>query len=265
MFDRAKQLRWAKLKIGVVITLALITLLVTVFFAGGIEHLFAKRIEIRAQIQDVNGLRRGAPVWIFGTEVGKVKDIDLQPVYGTIVTISLRAEALGYLFRDAHAVVMTMGLLGDKYVELSTGNVKSGPLRPKDVIKGGSQLELRDVMETGAGMIQKMTDIVTKIDHLLSTAEQGEGTVPKLLHDPSIFNNLEKATRSLSLTMEDLRSSKGTLRSLIDDPSLYQKLLAGASSIETLTRSFQEGQGTLKKLIEDPSLYDRAVSTIAGL
>jgi ABC-type transporter Mla subunit MlaD len=56
MFDTKKQLQWSKLKVGLVITVALLTLLITIFFAGNIEDLFLKKVELKAQIQDVKGL-----------------------------------------------------------------------------------------------------------------------------------------------------------------------------------------------------------------
>ena len=37
MFDVKKQLRWSKLKVGLVITLALLTLFLAIFFAENIE------------------------------------------------------------------------------------------------------------------------------------------------------------------------------------------------------------------------------------
>ncbi len=93
MADVKRKLRWSQLKVGLVITLALFILLVAIFFAGGIETLFSPTVKLRVQFQDVKGLRKGSPVWINGTEVGSAKEIELDPVYGTIVTI---AVAQGY-------------------------------------------------------------------------------------------------------------------------------------------------------------------------
>src|SRR4030067_2164097 len=97
MADIKKQLQWSQLKVGSVMTLALFILLATVFFAGNLEELFSKKVALKTHFKDVKGLRRGAPVWIFGTEVGSVKEIDLDPAYGTVVTMRINKSALPYI------------------------------------------------------------------------------------------------------------------------------------------------------------------------
>ena len=267
MFDARKQLRWSKLKIGLIVSLALLTLLIAIFFAGNIQEIFSPKAVLKIQFKDVKGLRKGAPVWIFGTEVGSVKKISLSPAHGAIVSISINREALDFLKKDARATVMSMGLLGDKYVELSSGSPEAERIRPKEMIQGVSQIEFTEVMETAAVSIGKMGEFITKLDTLLTKLETG-GTIAKLFSDPTVYDNLEKTSRTLSRLVTDIRDSQGTLKKVIEDPSLYDKMLAAASTIEELSRRINETPGTLKKLVEDPSLYDKmlaAVSTIEEL
>lgn len=155
MFEIKKQLMWSKLKVGLVITLTLLIFFITVFFAGAIEKFFSKKVELKAHIQDVKGLRKGAPVWISGIEVGSVKSMSLHPAYGTIVTLSVKRSALGFLRKNAEASILTMGLLGDKYIELSSGSPDAETIKPGDVIKGRAQIDFKDVMETSAASIEK--------------------------------------------------------------------------------------------------------------
>jgi phospholipid/cholesterol/gamma-HCH transport system substrate-binding protein len=265
MLDIEKQLRWSKLRVGLVITLALFTLIVAVFFAGGIEEIFSPKIELKAQFWDVKGLRKGAPVWIFGTEIGSVRDINLDPIYGTIVTLSINKRAMGFIKKDSQASILTMGLLGDKYIELSPGSPQSGPIHLRDMIKGTTQIELKDVMETSAMTVEKMTEFITKLGNLVTKIERGEGTVAKFLTDPSIYNNLSKATQTLSTSLEDIKNSKGTLKMLIEDPSLYNKMLAATSQIEAFSRKLNEGHGTLQRLVEDPSLYNKMLAATSQI
>ena len=46
MYDYRKQLAWSKLKVGIVITGALIILLFAVLFAGNIQNLFAPQATV---------------------------------------------------------------------------------------------------------------------------------------------------------------------------------------------------------------------------
>lgn len=260
-----KQLRWSKLKVGLVISLALLILLLSVFFAGKIEKLFIPRVELKAQFQDVRGLRKGAPVWIFGTEVGSVKEIQLSPTLGAIVTISIQKDILDYMRQDAQACVMTMGLLGDKYIELTAGSPQAEPLRKGDMIRGSIPLEFSDVIETASISIGKIGDFIQKLDNLIVKIETGEGTIAKLLTNPSIYDHLCRTAKSLSLTLEEIKQSRGTLKRLLEDPTLYQKMTSTISTLEAFAKEIRESPGTIKKLIEDPTLYNKTLLVVSNL
>jgi len=264
MFDTRKQLRWSKLKVGLVVSLALLILLMAVFFAGNVQEIISPKAVLKIQFKDVKGLRKGAPVWILGAEVGSVKKISLSPARGAIASISINKEALDFLKRGSRATIMTMGLLGDKYVELSSGSPEAERIHPEEMIKGVSQIELTGVMETAAVSISKMGEFITKLDSLVTKFEPG-GTVAKLFADPTVYNNLEKTSRTVSQLVTDIRDSQGTLKKLIEDPSLYDKMLTAASTIEELSRRMSETPGTLKKLVEDPSLYNKTLDAVSSI
>ncbi len=256
MFDIKKQLMWSKLKVGVVITVAVVLLLVTVFFAGGIGDLFISKVIIRAEIKDVKGLRRGAPVWVSGIEIGFVKNISLNSQYGTEVTMSIIESALPYIRTDSYANVITQGLLGDKYIELTGGSLEAGQIKPGSVIKGAAQLEVKDLVEASATSMAKVTEFVNKVDMILEHFEKSEGTVAKLLKDPALYDTLKQSTTTLLAILKELKESEGSAKMFIKDPALYNNMLAASSSLEKFSRTMDEGNGTLKRLAASPEIYD---------
>lgn len=286
MFENKKQLTWSKLKVGALITFALFILFLSVFLAGSIEDILSPKVDLYAQISDVKGLRKGAPVWLSGVEIGSIKAIRLHPDYGTMVDISINRDALAFIKKDSKASVLTMGLLGDKYVELSLGSPDAEPARPGDIIKGIHQIELKEVMEAGAVSIKKMNEFMEKMGRLIENIERGEGTIAKFLSDPTIYNNLKETTHNLSVILKDINNEKGTMGMLIKDPMLYNKLLGTTSSaeklvvklnegaekvietstsIEAFTKKLNEGSGSLKMLAEDPALYENLNKASAKL
>jgi len=256
MFDMKKQLTWSKLKVSLVITLALIALFIAVFFAGNIEDLFSPKVQIKAQIKDVRGLRKGSPVWISGIEVGSVKSIDLHTEYGTLVTMFINSNAAKFIKKDSKASVLTMGLLGDKYVDLSNGSPQAEIVKPGNVLEGATQLEIHDIVNASLVSLGKITDFMKKLENFIDKLDKSEGTIAKFLTDPALYNNVQEATKTMSELLRDIKESQGTMKKLIEDPALYNKLLSTASSMEEFTRKIKEGSGTLKKLAEDPELYD---------
>lgn len=265
MFDTKKQLRWSKLRAGLIITIALLLLFLTVFFAGNIDKIFSPTVQIRAVISDVRGLRRGAPVWISGVEVGAVTDIALNPRGGTMVTMSLRKSALKFVRSDSVASVLTLGLLGDKYIELSTGSPRAPVVHPGELIHGASPVEMKDIMETAANSIKKMNEFIEKLGRLVTKVETSKGTLSKFLEDPALYNNLKDATRSLSKIAADINSRRSSLGMLLKDRSLYDNLSETSSSLAKFSKKLADGSGSLDKLIEDPSLYNRLNRTATSM
>ena len=256
MFDMKKQLMWSKLKVGVVISIALIVLLLTVFFAGGIQDLFSSEVLIKAQIKDVKGLRRGAPVWVSGIEIGYVKGISLNPQYGTLVTMAIKESALPYIRSDSYANVITQGLLGDKYIELNSGTVEAGQIKPGTIIKGVAQLEVKDLVDASSVSVAKITEFVDKVGTFLDHFEKKDGTISKLLNDPSLYYNLKQSTTTLLAILKEFKESEGSAKMFMKDPSVYNNMLAASSSLEKFSRTINEGNGTIKKLAESPEIYD---------
>ena len=272
MYEIKKQLAWSGLKVGVVITAALATLLVTVFFAGNIEHLLSPKDIVTIDIKDVGGLRRGSPVWFSGLEVGSVKSIDLHPQHGTVVTVLIDRDALKYIRKDTHATILTMGLLGDKYIEISSGSSGAPPLRAGDMITGTTETSMQKVMATGATSLQKLNEVIEQLGSLAQKIEKGEGTFALLLSDPSLYNNLRDASLRISMLAADLQRGKGTMGKLMQDDRLYLSLQSTADSLGSFSNRLSHSQGTLTQLIEDPGLYEnlsrsseRLSSILAGI
>lgn len=265
MFDLKKQLRWAEMKVGIIISLALAILFLSVFFAGSIERMVHPKVRVKAAIADVKGLKGGAPVWVYGLEEGTVEDISLDPKYGTVVTLSIYKNVLGYLKKDSTASVLTMGLLGDKYIELTPGASGAEPLKAGDMISGTTQLDMKDVMETGASSIKKINDFIEKMGNLVQKIETSKGTLARLIEDPSLYDNLRDSAQYLAHITREVESGKGTLGLLVKDPALYEHLAATSRSLEGFSRKLENGTGTLSKLAGDDLLYARLTGAAASL
>jgi len=265
MYDIKKELAWSKLKVGVVITVALVTLLGTVFFAGDIGNMLSPKTLIKIDMRDVRGLRKGSPVWYAGLEVGSVKSIDLHPKYGTLVSVLINRDAVGYLKKDSRATVQTMGLLGDKYIEFSSGSPGGLPLQAGDMVEGDTEIGVQDVIATGTQSLQKLTNVAEQLSRFIDMIAKGEGTVPKLIRDPELYNNLRDASKGLSDLVASLQNKKGTLGKLAGDDLLYNKLLSATESVEAFSYKLNTSHGTVNRLIEDSSLYDRLLAATTSL
>ena len=76
---------------------------------------------LRADFENIGGLKAGAPVSMAGVTVGRVEDIHYdQKLYKAVVTLRLDGR-YDEIPNDSDASILTSGLLGGQYVGLSPG------------------------------------------------------------------------------------------------------------------------------------------------
>ncbi len=247
MYDYRKQLAWSKLKVGIVVTGALLVLLFAILFAGNIQDLFAPQSTIYATFRDVKGLRSGAPVWFTGVQIGSVKSINFT---GDIITATMKIDhdALAHLKKDSEASILTLGLLGDKYIEVSPGSKESGGLKPRDTIVGLTRLEINE-----------------ELSQLVGGVGGKKGSLSRLLEDDTLYRDLSSSARDIRLFAETLKASEGTANKFIKDPALYERFVKASQSLDAFAQRLASSKGTVNRLIDDESLYENVNAAAAKL
>lgn len=114
---------WLELGVGVFIIAALCALFFLAFKVSGLTTDFGngQYYVIKADFDNIGGLKVRAPVTVSGVKVGQVSSIQLDPqTYRATVTLQI---SNGYkdLPIDTSASIFTQGLLGSNYISLSPG------------------------------------------------------------------------------------------------------------------------------------------------
>jgi len=121
MSTRGPRLEFA---VGAFLLLALVSLLVLAIASTNGRFGFgfgAEQYELRARFTQIGQLRPNAPVKIGGVTIGRVSDIDLDPVkFDSIVTLTLDTR-FNEIPADTSASILTGGLLGESYISLQPG------------------------------------------------------------------------------------------------------------------------------------------------
>jgi phospholipid/cholesterol/gamma-HCH transport system substrate-binding protein len=263
MYDYTKNLRWSGLRVGIVVSLSLVTIFFVVIFASNLGDLVAPKATIYADFADVKGLKTGAPVWLSGVQVGSVKGIDFKGAGAVRVAISVNKDYLRFIRRDSVATVNTMGILGDKYLDLSPGSERA--LRSGEVIPGTLPPDLQKIAGAGGAAITKLGEIEQRLEHVTYLIENGGGSASKFIKDPALYDNLNASSKRLSAILESVDEGRGTLGKLVRDDALYAELKASAGDLRKFTLSLRNSTGTLNRLIADKSLYENLDSSTKKL
>ena len=124
---RSSFITWDQLKVGGMILAALAVLGVAIYKLGQAANLFSKRYELIAFLPNANGLRAGGTVFVAGQFAGTIKSIEFLPVDNDTtrnlkVRMAIDAALQEQIRGDSKAKVRTLGLLGDKVIDISIGH-----------------------------------------------------------------------------------------------------------------------------------------------
>ncbi|MFD0739731.1 outer membrane lipid asymmetry maintenance protein MlaD [Lysobacter koreensis] len=132
MTIRAPRIEFA---VGAFLLLALASLLVLAIASTNGNWGFggSDSYTLKARFTSIGALRPNAPIKISGVSVGRVADIQVDPVkYDSVVTLAIDNKFKD-LPGDTAAGIFTSGLLGESYIGLTPGGDPE-PLKPGDEI-----------------------------------------------------------------------------------------------------------------------------------
>jgi phospholipid/cholesterol/gamma-HCH transport system substrate-binding protein len=135
----------------------------------------------------VNGVKIGAPVRFAGVDSGEVRSIKfifLPQEQKTKVQIDCWISKEVRIPVDSTVWVNTLGLLGEKYIEIMPGEDYSHCLLPNQSMEGIDPVPMHEVFRLGKNIAEVINDTFMKI-------KNREGTLGKLLFDDTIYNELE--------------------------------------------------------------------------
>ena len=120
--------------------------------------------------ESVAGLNVDAPVKYLGVDVGKVKEIAIDPADSSQVRLRFLIEQGTPIKKDTEAVLKTQGLTGIAYVELSGGTAASPPLRsvnaediPTIPTRPSLSTRLESVLSTVLASVDRMSSNMNTI------------------------------------------------------------------------------------------------------
>jgi phospholipid/cholesterol/gamma-HCH transport system substrate-binding protein len=223
-------------------------------------------------LPEVSGLSNGAPVRLDGVEVGNVESIKLAPRTANIardknrniqVVLRVGKKYQDDILTDSTASLVTEGLLGNRYVEVTRG-FTGVPLKDNEEVKGTEEKALKEVVERSADMLGNLQALSDSVQELLAGVKQGKGTLGKLLTDEQAYNHLNSILAKGDVVLTNVQAGHGTLGKLVVSDEMYNKVDQGLDNVNVILTDVRSQKGTIGKLLYDPSLYDQAKQAISN-
>ena len=281
---RSKQkITLSELRVGIFMLAALLITAFLILNSTGSFNPFEKRIPLRVRFENADGLRPGADVQLAGVSIGKVEEVRFLPPDSpegerieALLSIGeqLDGKPINDLIRtDSTAQLVATSILGnDKMVNIAPGTVRGTPVEHNAILKSSSGIGLNQLTATGNDLLEQINKLAVPANEILNKANQGEGTLGRVINDERLYESLNEAVQETRATMtrfqttvERLNRGEGSAGKLLNDPELYNSLNRTVAQLEAIAADVRAGRGSAGKFVNDDALYNETRSAVAEL
>ena len=267
-----KRKRSVETIVGIFVLASSLLLLAIVILIGRQQNIFEKRYVIFAEFESVAGLQSGAEVHLAGISVGYVQSVEFNANDKVFVRMSVSQGQAQRIRADSWARIRTMGLMGDRYVEITVGSPTLDIIEPGGSIKTVEHFELGDMLEEARPTLQNIEEtvknlaILTKeladpsgeldtilknIRELTTAAREGKGTVGALLTDDELYAKAVQTLDTTQLAMEDLREVSASAKEASAElPEILKSINSSVAEFEQFSETATRAASGVAGLVD---------------
>lgn len=239
--------------LGIFIILALIIFALGLFVLGGKQRTFGKTISLKSNFTNVAGLKGGSNVLFGGVKVGIVKKISLLPGNQVQVDMQIENDKQQFIAKDAIVRLGNDGLVGSKILEIVGGNTQTGVVADGTVLKSEQSSSMEELFATLKVNNDNLVEITTDLKQISRKILNGEGSVGKLINDPTLANNVQALLNKLQVSADNAQTltrdvaaftekleKPGTMtHSMLNDTVIFNRLRSTSRQLDVMANSAQ--------------------------
>jgi phospholipid/cholesterol/gamma-HCH transport system substrate-binding protein len=267
----------AAAKVGAFFVIALILAGLLVWRIEDLRLGRGKLQRISVEFKDVAGLDAKSTVRVAGVRVGKVRKIRFDRATGNAI-VDMDIDPDVDLRQGASASVASLGLLGEKYVELVPGPVGSPPLPEGTVLRGDVPVTFDQITRLARDIELDIKGISKNLNQSLGGPE-GEERLKTIVENVRIITDdlrvmVASNRTNVDSTISNFKEFSAAMIQLVDRidqlvasnqsnltqgianiKEISHKLETTADNLNDITGRIREGKGTVGKLIESEETH----------
>ncbi len=275
-----KSARSKSFSVGLVACVALTTIAVGVFLVGREQQFWEGRSSYWMRFTRTNGLQEGAPVALDGVNVGRVSRMrfpaDPRAQY-VEVRVSVSSSIAPRIRRDTIGRIQSLGLLGDKYIELTSGTLHAEPLEEGELLRSFDPIDYEAIFGQSGDIVTNVIEVTALLRKVLSDIDSGEGVLGRLVSDREFgrqfaddlsltIGNVESATRRADQLFDRVSAGEGALGALLTGESRISEIIShletASNDIAEFSSKLNNGRGAVTRLVTDEAYAKRVLGDV---
>ena len=137
------------------------------------------------------------------------------------------------ILTDSTASLVTEGLLGNRYVNITRG-FTGVTLKEGQEVPGTEEKAIKEVVERSSDLLGNFQALTLSVQDLVAGVKQGKGNLGKLLTDEQAYNNLNALLAKSNKMVSGIREGQGTLGKLVATDEMYNKVGAAVDNVNSI-------------------------------
>ena len=258
----ARQISWAKFRVTTVVLVGLLILGVLCYLLTG-GTLLERKTALYLYIPDATGISTGSPMRVDGIQVGKVTSAALSgsndPDRVVKVTITVDLASLKVIPADSTAQVSTDTMIGDKFVDVSSGK-SAERQRPNSELRFQPQMELLKSLD-----LSQFEHQLRVVDAMMTDIEQRKNRVGDFLVGEEMYDKLRRRLVELDNGMRAATSVTSEVGRALYTDDWHRAVLTPLTRLDESLARLQGGEGTGGRLLRDDAQYRSLRAAVADL
>ncbi len=249
-----------KTSVFLMLGLALSLIAFIFYIVGSNQKLFDSKYSLYLFLTKAEGLIPGNFVTLSGLKIGVVGSMEFTRIddkQGILVDLKIDKDYADLITRSSVAEIKTMGILGDKYVDISLGKAIEDPLQPGGFLRNQPSIEMNAMLADAASSVKELNSLLSNMRVLSDQMLNTDGTVKKLISDEKMANDLSGMVHNLNNVSENLAGGKGNVGKMLQDSLLYTSLLNTSRRVDAMSDRISKGKGTVGQMLADSTFYPR--------
>jgi phospholipid/cholesterol/gamma-HCH transport system substrate-binding protein len=259
-------------RVGIVVLVAVVVLAVAVFMIGQENNLFSRKNRYFVDLKSVSGIKPGNPVELDGVSVGAVDRVILprDPRKGFIrVWMKVDRRYEHRVRADSLVRIRTLGLLGDKFLELNSGSPEVAVIPDEGRLNAAPATNVDALIASGTDVMDNISTISFQLKNILARVDRGQGLLGELTSDSEPSRRLKAdifaTLGTIQRVANKVDNGPGPLPRMLNDRALADSLAQSVASLHGILDSAQHGKGLVPGLLNDPATREQYDQTIASL
>lgn len=189
-----------ELKVGIFMLIGIAILFIIVFSIGDI-NVSKTGYRLKVLFDFAAGIGGTSPVRLAGVGIGQAQGVRViydEKEKKTRAELTIWVNDRIKIEQDARFTINTLGLLGEKYLEIYPGTPGSPVLKPGDTVIGHDPVPMEKVTDNLAKLSDSVTEIAERI-------RRGEGTIGRLLKEDAVYEDVKAITGNFKEFSEDIK------------------------------------------------------------